>query len=330
MTDPSGVEIFLIMNQIPFKILTLFFAFSISTSSSIAFADVYQDIFNQVNQGHLQDLLRDMTGSSSVTLGGKTFSINDRYLPASKANFRAYWSAYYRSLGLNVFEQNYKTKYNLEKEGHNLEVVLPGKSADSVIIIVHYDSIGPHGADNPGVDDDMTGMSVQMETARILMQYKGHLNYTVRFVAADYEEWGSLEGARVYAKYIKAKAQVEGFKIIAGIDDEQSGWKQGADKFDIFSCGGPTDSKAMGDIMEKIAIQFGKLGVKRGCIGENSDHYALWEIGVQSVVFSEHSPFSNPHFDAEGGDLYELIDQNYFFQIAQVGVVFAAKIIGVE
>ena len=41
----------------------------------------------------------------------------------------------------------------------------------ALVIIVHYDSMGPHGSDNPAVDDDMTGMATQMETARLLLQF---------------------------------------------------------------------------------------------------------------------------------------------------------------
>lgn len=294
-----------------------------------ASADVYQDVFQSVSQPRLQQLMKDMTGENPVTIGGRTFSIRDRYLPASKANFRAYWRAYYESLGLKVTEQAFPTQDNLETEGHNLEAVLPGQLKDSVVIIVHYDSMGPHGADNEGVDDDMTGMSMQMETARILLQYAGRLKYTVRFVAADYEEWGDLEGARVYAKSIQQLARNSAFQIVAGIDDEQSGWKQGADTFDIFDCGGPTPSRVLGGIMVDTAKKYGRLATKTACMGQNSDHYALWEIGVPTVVFSEHNPFANPHFDHEGGDTYARIAQDYFFQIAQIGVTFAARVVQV-
>ena len=305
----------------------LFTSFAALASAQAQTADPLQTVFNSVSQPRLQKLLKDMTGQNPVTVGGNTFSIKDRYLPASKANFRSYWSAFYQSLNIPVTALDYKTRYHLEAQGHNLEAVLPGQSKDSIVIIVHYDSMGPHGADNPGVDDDMTGMAVQMETAQILKAYAGKLHYTVRFVAADYEEWGNLEGARQYAKYIKALSEKENFKIVYAIDDEQSGWKQGADTFDIFSCGGATDSTALGDLLQQTAARYGSLATKRDCIGDNSDHYAMWEIGVKSVVFSEHSPFSNPHFDREGGDTYDKIDQAYFFKIAQVGVTFAAQVV---
>jgi Zn-dependent M28 family amino/carboxypeptidase len=303
---------------------------AIAGQSTAVLADDYQTVFQDVNQTHLISLLKDMSGVNPVTVNGETFTISERYSAASKTNYRKYWTAYFQSLGLQVNALNYDTQYNIETQGHNLEAILPGKSADSIVIIVHYDSIGPHGADNPAVDDDMTGMSTMLETARILKTYQGQLQHTVRFVAADYEEWGDLEGARNYAQYIKKLAQQQGFKIVSAVDDEQSGWKEGTNEFDVFDCGGATDSTALGQMLIHTASQYSQIGTTEGCMGDNSDHYAMWEIGVPAVVFSEHDPFQNNHFDQQGGDTFDKIDQGYYFQIAQVGVTFAAQMIGID
>jgi len=313
---------------------------------------IYQKVFSAVDQTNLQTLLKEMTGGLPVTdpTTGAAVLVTDRYLPASKAKFRAFWLMYFRGLGMDAQEFSYPTQHSIgETQGHNLEAVLPGKSKDSIVIIVHYDSIGPAGneAGNPGVDDDMSGMSIMLETARILSQYRGTLQKTVRFVAADYEEHSSpgLEGARTYATYIKKLSTDENFKIVAAIDDEQTGWNCAGDSacddarsaagtaFDVFSCSGDGkgyDFKALGDQLEQTASTYSALKTTRGCMGENSDHYAMWEIGVPSVVFSEHDPFNNPHFDQSGGDTYDKIDQSYFLKIAQVGVTFAAELVGVN
>ncbi len=187
----------------------------------------------------------------------------------------------------------------------------------------------------------MTGMSTSLETARIVSEYlrsgKAKLKYTLRFVAADYEEWGGLDGARNYARYISQKAQAENFKIIAAVDNEQAGWNCTADgscsspeTVDIFSCStnGQYNFPEQGDLMEKIVRQYSSLKAERNCMGQNSDHYAMWEIGVPTVVYSENTPFENPHFDSEGGDTFDKIDQNYFFKIAQVGVTYIIEVAG--
>ena len=310
-------------------------------------ADIYKEVFASVTQDLLLQDLKEMTGVVPVTVDGQSVTISDRYLPASKQRFRAYWTQFFRNLGVVVTELPYSTKHRIgELEGHNLEAVLPGKTKDSVVIIVHYDSIGPTGSEssNPGVDDDMTGMAMLLETARVLVARKAQLANTVRFVAVDYEEHTSpgLEGSRQYAAYLKQKATTEAFQIVAAVDDEQTGWNchgdnlcsdsQG-DLFDIFSCSG--DSKgysypALGDRMEKIATELGGMRVLRGCIGQESDHYAMWEIGVPSLTFTEHDPHHNNHFDSKGGDIYAKIDTDYFFKIARIGVVFAAELSGLD
>jgi Zn-dependent M28 family amino/carboxypeptidase len=294
--------------------------------------EVYKGVFASVDRTRLEALLKDMSGVNPVAVGGETFSITDRYAPASKANYRKYWINYFKSLGMTAVELPYSNSHdNGEAQGHDVEAVLPGASPDSVVIIVHYDSIGPNGADNPAADDDMSGMATLMETARVLAAHKDKLQHTVRFVAADYEEWGGLEGARAYAKYVQALSQKEKFKVVAAIDDEQNGWNEGSDGvFDVFSCGGATDSTALGDELVETAALYSGMTTTRGCMGDNSDHYAMWEIGVPAVVFSEHDPFNNPHFDQEGGDTYDKIDQNYHFRIAQVGVTFAARVVGIS
>ncbi len=326
---------------------SLFVFLSIGVVSANVWAgDLYQEINQSIDREKLITELKNLSGTNSVTVNGKTFKMSDRYSSESKEKFRTYWKYFFENLKLQVNELNYTTRHNVsgETEGHNLEAILPGKSKDSVVVIVHYDSMGPGGAEtsNPGVDDDMTGMAMMFEGARLLVQRADRLKHTIRFVAADYEEWGRLEGARKYAAYIKNLSEKEGFKVIAAVDNEQSGWNCAKDGlcgdnskgnvFDVFTCSpnGRYDHQAIGDLLEETAHQFSDLQVVRSCIGQNSDHYAMWEIGVPAVVFSEHSPFNNPHFDADGGDTFDKIDQDYFFKISKVGITFLARLVGLE
>src|SRR5262249_55221248 len=90
---------------------------------SVANADVYQNIYNSVDRTNLFKLLKDMTGVNSFPVGGKTLKISDRSLPASKAKFRQYFTAFFQSLGMQVSELPYPTQYHLETQGHNVEAV---------------------------------------------------------------------------------------------------------------------------------------------------------------------------------------------------------------
>lgn len=318
--------------------------------SRLTIDPIYKQVYDEVDSARLETLLRQLTGYDPVTVAGRSVAITERYSPAGKANFRAFWLQYFQNLGIPAREMAYPTRHHLgETNGHNLEAVLEGKSKDSVVVIVHYDSMGPRSnpTGNPAVDDDMTGMAISMETARLLAARRDRLQKTVRFVAADYEEQGALEGARQYASYIKDLAAREGFRVTAAVDNEQSGWDcseeegcgfsggpvGGKTPVDIFSCSGDGTGynyPAMGDALAAVATSYGGMATNRGCIGENSDHYAMWEIGVPSVVYSEHDPFENPHFDESGGDTIDKIAKDYYFGIARIGVTFAATLAGLS
>lgn len=302
--------------------------------------DVYADVFAAVDGPRLIQTLRELGGVVPVTVDGATFTIGERFSDAGRARFRAYWRAQLTALGLTVRALDYQDPQS-SRPGHNLEAVLPGASPDSVIVIVHYDSIGPPGAEtsNPGVDDDMTGMAILIETARLLVPYRGRLARTVRFVATDEEELGNLAGARAYARLIRAEATAGGFALVAGVDNEQSGWNCQAEGacgeptpaplFDVFACG---DQYAFPELADRVAAtvaRYGGLGMARDCIGANSDHYALWEIGVPAVVIGEHRPFFNPHFDQNGGDTFDRIDQAYFVGVARPSIAFQAELVGI-
>jgi Zn-dependent M28 family amino/carboxypeptidase len=212
-------------------------------------------------------------------------------------------------------------------------------------VIVHYDSIGTRTVEvqNPGADDDMSGMSILFETARLFVAHRAQIPITVRFVVSDEEELGGLAGARNYAAYIQGLATSQGFKIVGAIDDEQSGWNCSKDNlcgdntfpaFDIFSCGTGAgqsfDFGSLGDQFEDVVHTYSPLNVTRGCLGQQSDHFALWEIGVPALVYSEHNPFDNPHFDKEGGDTFDKIDTDYLISIARPAITFQAALVGLK
>jgi hypothetical protein len=306
--------------------------------------DHLKQIFDEVDGARITQTLRELAGDVPVVVNGATITLGERFDDAGRQNFRDYWTQTMQGLGLEINPMHYQAT-NHPRAGDNVEAILRGPSPDSLIVIVHYDSIGPRGTEtaNPGVDDDMSGMSIMLETARLFVAHKAQLGLTVRFVASDEEELGGLAGARNYAGYVTGLAQTQGFKLVAAVDDEQSGWNCSTDNLcgdnlfpavDVFSCGGngpgSFDSWQLGNQFSDIAAAYSPLKVKRGCLGANSDHFAFGTIGVPAIVYSEHTPFSNPHFDRSGGDTFDKIDLAYLISIARVGITFQAALAGVQ
>nr|HEX4319134.1 M28 family peptidase [Kofleriaceae bacterium] len=309
-------------------------------------ADPLAAIYGEVDGSNVIQLVQQMSGAVPVTAGSDTFSITERFSDAGRAQFREFWTAYMTNLGLTVTPLHFDATAQ-DRELDDLEAVLPGPTPDSIIVIVHYDSIGPPGEEttNPGADDDMSGMAIELETARLFVEHASQLGYTVRFVAADAEELGDLAGARAYAAKIKADSQAAGFQLVAAVDDEQSGWACHDDNdcadavwpaYDVYSCGTSNDGQrhydfsALGDQLEQITTTYSPMKVVRGCMGENSDHFAMWEVGVPAVVYSEHDPLRNDHFDQSGGDLFSRIDTDYLVSIARPAITFQAALAGLH
>jgi hypothetical protein len=318
------------------------------TDVGSASGDVYRDVFNSVDRANLERLLREMTGYDPIVINNQTVRISERYTPQSKANYRAYWQQYYRALGATVTELPYPTQnYVGETEGHNLEAVFQGQSADSIVAIVHYDSVGApgHETENPAVDDDMTPMAIQMEAARILSQYQGRLNLTVRFVATDYEEITTLEGGRAYVAQLQQEASTQGFRIVAAIDGELSGWScwdEGAcganppppnSTLTVASCtaDGTYNFPTLGQQIADIAAAYSSMTVNLECDSETdgSELYNFWRIGVPAFYFEEFNQDANMHYDQFGDDTLAHINLDYYFQIGQIAAVFIAKLVGI-
>jgi hypothetical protein len=312
------------------------------TTSSVT-VDHLKEIFDQVDGARITQVMRELSGDVSVVVNGASIRIGQRFDSAGRKRFRDYWTQTMLGLGLEVTPFHYQAAGH-PRAGDNVEAVLRGPSPNSIVIIVHYDSIGPRGREtsNPGADDDMSGMAIQLETARLLVAHRAQITNTVRFVVSDEEELGGLAGARNYAAFIKALSTSAGFQLIAAVDDEQSGWNCSLDglcgdntfpAFDVFSCGsggGRTfNFAALGDQLASVVATYSPLHVTRGCLGANSDHFAMWEIGVPAVVFSEHNPFANPHFDAAGGDTFARIDTTYLTSIARPTITFQASLAGI-
>lgn len=274
----------------------------------------------------------------------------ERWSPAAKASFRARWRETYEALGMTVSEQTFPIDDLVgETEGHNLEAVLPGASPDSVVIIVHYDTVGidGHEADNAGADDDGSGLVMELEAAQIFAAHPDR-DFTVRFVAADYEEISDdLDGDYAYVEHLQAEAAAGGFAIKVASDDDQTGWSCWSEdlcghnpparnsQFQMISCSGddydydyPELSAGIIDVAQRNGSPMTPRAV---CDGSgDTDHYPFWVAGLPAYVIEEYGSERNPHYDDTGDDTMAHIDLDMLAEISRIQIAFQAELAGVH
>jgi peptidase M28-like protein len=313
-------------------------------------SDNLQAIFDAVTRADIQGWLDELTGAKAVMVDGADAKITDRWSPAAKATFRTYWTQQMTAFGANVDVTTFPIP-NLvgETEGHNLEAILPGTSPDSLVIIVHYDTVGITGKEtqNPGADDDGSGLAMMLEAARIFSQHAKR-EKTVRFVAADYEEISDdLDGDYAYVKYIQQEAASKGFRILAASDNDQTGWSCWSENlcgtnppapgstFQMISCSGDAhhyDYPELAQGMSTIATAF-STGVTPTAVCDGSgdtDHYPFWVAGIPAYVIEEWGSENNPHYDDTGHDTLDTIDFDYLTAVAKLQITFQAQLAGIE
>jgi hypothetical protein len=317
-----------------------------------------QSVFAAVDQKNLEKLLAEVTGVAPVTVDGATLHLTERWSAAGKASFRAYWKQYFTALGATVSEIPFPVDLTDidpdhvvvgETTGHNVEAVLPGDSADSVVIVVHYDSVGLKGLEtqNPAADDDGSGLVTLLEAARIFAA-RSHRARTVRFVAADYEEISNdLLGDLAYVAYLQKESKAKGFKILVAADNDQTAWScwdeqlcrknappaNGA--FRLTTCSGDKLGYDYPDLLKgvtQVAATYSTMQVQAACDGSgDTDHYAFWQAGIPAYVIEEIDADLNPHYDDNdtGDDTLAHVNTSYLFKIAQVAITYQAELAGI-
>lgn len=187
------------------------------------------------------------------------------------------------SLGAaNVSTQSFEAR---GFSGVNIIGVLPGgkQKAKQYVISAHYDS-----EQNPGADDDASGVAGVLEAARVLGQYK--FDCTIIFVAFDYEEERKDEFAQGSFHYAN-KAQEAGDKILGMISMDMIAFREaGDDMMSLSRCDKKRNSKS--DKLLKALTSSYKLhtslSVQAITEEDGSDPVRFFDAGYSAVLVSEH------------------------------------------
>jgi hypothetical protein len=184
----------------------------------------------------------------------------------------------------------------------NVYAILPGtdpKLEKTVFIVSgHFDSRPSNDqdtqADAPGADDDASGVSVSVESARLLSKLaasgKGY-RATILFAAVSGEEQGLL-GAGHLVEWVKEKGYTVGGMLDDDIvgDDPAPGAPHRVRLFsgngEIEDCDSPSRelARAVEEIDGRAAI---RLVFRVDRYGRGGDHYPFYKAGLPAVRFTE-------------------------------------------
>jgi hypothetical protein len=222
----------------------------------------------------------------------------------------------------------------------NVYAILPGSDPklEKTLFIVsgHMDSLSSRWTDSvpdaPGADDDASGTSVSVESARLLSKIaaagKSPFRATLLFAAVSGEEQGLL-GSQHLLEWTKQ----QGYTVGGMLDDDIVGADLapgGPHRVRLFSGNGEVDdcdspsrelARAVEEIDGRAAI---RMIFRVDRYGRGGDHYYFYKAGLPAVRFTE--PLENyahehqtPRMEdgVEYGDLEKYLDFRFMGDVAR-------------
>ncbi|UCE59030.1 MAG: M28 family peptidase [Phycisphaerales bacterium] len=229
----------------------------------------------------------------------------------AQANIFSLLTSFGLDVALEPVEYNGNTYYNVVATQPG--TVYPDQE---YIIGAHYDS-----EDNPGADDNASGVALTLEAARILSKFPS--DYTIRYIAFDREEQhftGSYE-------YVDAHS---GDDILGMISADMVAYNySNLDKVEIR--GRTTTNPFKFALADAIATYGQGLDCWMGDEFDASDHVPFQEAGIEAYMLIERNFLSNPYFHTpmDSVDTPDYIDYDYATRITRSVVGFLVDQAGV-
>ena len=234
---------------------------------------------------------------------------------------------------LQVSFQEFPLYYNgLYADQSNIVAVLPGQAENAgvVVIMAHYDNRPPDETDGdskaPGANDNGSGISLLLETARLLSSQEW--NQTIIFLATSAEEQGTV-GARYFAQ----DAFLNNMNILATINYDGIGGRNNIPRsIRLFA---PNLSFSGSGQLARYFEYVGGMYVPDFGVnvidaldreGRWGDHREFVNIGIPAVRLTES--IEDPDMVNSVRDTWDAIDYNYLQKVVQLNVAVAANIAG--
>lgn len=225
---------------------------------------------------------------------------------------------------IHEFNFNGKTHQNL---------ILNLNSASSlnlspILIGAHYDAV----PGTPGADDNATGVAVLLEMAEVFASHP--LNYPVRIVAFDLEEYG-LFGSTAYAKYLKDKQEKLRLMLsleMLGYCNDTQGSQIYPDLIKPFYSDRANFIALVGNLsaildMNRLGKQMKQHGTpieilpdpsagKLVPITGFSDHRPFWQQKYRAIMVTDTAMLRNPHYH-KASDTIKTLDLDFLTNTCQ-------------
>ncbi|UCE59028.1 MAG: M28 family peptidase [Phycisphaerales bacterium] len=227
----------------------------------------------------------------------------------AQANIFTIFASFGLDVALEPVDYNGGTYYNVVAT--QTGTVYPDQE---YIIGAHYDSVN-----NPGADDNASGVALVLEAARVLSQYPSE--HTIRYIAFDREEQG-LHGSYEY--------------VYAHIDDDILGMisadmvaynDRGGDTVEVF---GQTASNLHKSAVGDAIGTYGQgLNYWVGGSSGGSDHVPFEAAGFEACLLIEEWGNPNYHTQSDSVDTPNYIDYEFATKITRSVVGFLVDNAGV-
>jgi len=295
-------------------VLLLISGFTTSTSAQVAYSPLIDSIIYLANQSTVGLADRQLSGDTSVLIGGVQQTITTRnFQYNSIQNLAAqYIKEKFEAYGLEARYQDYSsTGRNIL--GWKTGTRYPEKK---YIICAHYDNM-PTALIAPGADDNASGVVAVLEAARILSPFSSE--YTLEFAAWDEEEIG-LVGSAAYAD----SAASSGMQIMGVLNFDMIAWDSNNDFMmtigtNELSAGLTLDYEAAMELYTP-EINWNYTDI------EASDHASFWDVGYPAILGIEHYPDDFNAYYHTPDDKFSNINLPYFTRMVQASIAGLATL----
>ena len=234
-------------------------------------------------------------------------------------------------LDCQVREQPFKVDGRVYK---NIIAYFDGSSKERIVVGAHYDVCG----DQPGADDNASGVAGLLETARLLHEYKPNLVHPIELVAYCLEEppyfasedmGSAVHALSLHEQKVKLKAMVC-YEMIGYFSDEPNSQKfpdpelakhyphTGNFIVVVGKAGQEKFTQHVRDLMRQhtaIDVQSVNLPAGYGLVGL-SDHRNYWTYAIDAVMINDSSFLRNPHYH-QTSDTIDTLDFDKMAAVVQ-------------